>query len=78
MRSPAQSAWPGQPPSCSPNLPLYGLGFVLFRLADIVKPWPALWADRTIKGGFGVMLDDVLVAVYAGGALLALATMMET
>jgi len=61
-----------------PDLLLYGLGFVLFRLADIVKPWPASWADRTIKGGLGVMLDDVLAAVYAGAALLALATMMET
>lgn len=39
-------------------------GFVLFRVFDILKPWPIRWADRRIKGGFGVMLDDVL----AGGA----------
>jgi phosphatidylglycerophosphatase A len=40
------------------------IGFVLFRAADIFKPWPASWADRTLKGGIGVMLDDALAAVY--------------
>jgi phosphatidylglycerophosphatase A len=55
-----------------PSLPAYAAGFVLFRIADIVKPWPVNWADRAIHGGFGVMLDDVLAAVYAGLALLLL------
>ena len=41
------------------------LGFVLFRLFDIWKPWPVSWADRRVKGGFGVMLDDVLAGLYA-------------
>ncbi len=41
----------------------YAIGFVLFRIADIVKPWPISWVDRRIKGGLGVMLDDIL----AGG-----------
>src|SRR5205085_1535556 len=41
------------------------LGFALFRLFDIWKPWPVRLADRTVKGGFGVMLDDVIAAVYA-------------
>lgn len=40
-------------------------GFVLFRLFDIVKPWPVSWADRSVKGGLGVMLDDLLAAAYA-------------
>lgn len=40
-------------------------GFVLFRLFDIFKPWPVSWADRAIKGGLGVMFDDVLAGVYA-------------
>ncbi len=40
-------------------------GFALFRLFDIVKPWPVSWADRSIKGGLGVMLDDLLAAAYA-------------
>lgn len=39
--------------------------FIAFRLCDILKPWPISWADRTIKGGFGVMVDDVLAAVFA-------------
>lgn len=42
------------------------LGFVLFRLFDIVKPWPIRQADRRVGGGFGIMLDDVLAAIYAG------------
>ena len=41
----------------------YAIGFVLFRIADIIKPWPISWVDRRVKGGLGVMLDDIL----AGG-----------
>ena len=40
-------------------------GFVLFRLFDIVKPWPVKIADKKVKGGFGIMLDDVLAGFYA-------------
>ena len=47
----------------------FAVGFVLFRLFDVVKPWPASWADRAVKGGLGVMLDDVFAAIYAGGVL---------
>jgi phosphatidylglycerophosphatase A len=49
-------------------------GFVLFRVFDVWKPWPASWADRSVKGGFGTMLDDVFAGVYAalGLALLIL------
>ena len=43
----------------------YAIAFVLFRFFDIFKPWPISWADRTIKGGVGIMLDDVLAAVYS-------------
>ena len=52
-----------------PDLALYGVGFVLFRLADIFKPWPASWADREVPGALGVMLDDVIAGVYAAAAL---------
>ncbi len=41
------------------------LAFLLFRVFDIWKPWPVRWADRDITGGLGVMLDDLLAAVYA-------------
>jgi phosphatidylglycerophosphatase A len=40
-------------------------GFILFRLFDIVKPWPISWADENIHSGFGMVLDDVLAGVYA-------------
>jgi len=46
------------------------LGFVLFRIFDIIKPWPIKWADQKVQGGFGIMLDDVLAAVFAGALLL--------
>ncbi|MGB8841167.1 MAG: phosphatidylglycerophosphatase A, partial [Aliidongia sp.] len=52
-----------------PDPLFYALGFLLFRAADILKPWPASWADRSVKGGLGVMLDDVLAAVYAAAVL---------
>lgn len=45
------------------------VGFALFRLFDVWKPWPVSWADRRVKGGFGVMLDDVVAGLYAAGVL---------
>ena len=42
-----------------------GLGFLLFRLFDIWKPWPVCWADVNLKGGFGVMADDIMAGLYA-------------
>lgn len=41
------------------------VGFVLFRLFDIVKPFPAGLIDRRMRGGAGVMLDDLAAAIYA-------------
>ncbi|MEE9551479.1 MAG: phosphatidylglycerophosphatase A, partial [Gammaproteobacteria bacterium] len=40
------------------------LGFMLFRLFDIWKPWPIGWVDRRVSGGFGIMLDDVIAGLY--------------
>ena len=48
---------------------VYALGFVLFRVLDVVKPWPANFIDRAVTGGLGVMLDDVVAGAYAAGAL---------
>lgn len=45
-------------------------GFALFRAADILKPGPIGWADR-MGGSLGVMLDDILAGLLAGGILLA-------
>ncbi len=41
----------------------YTISFILFRFFDALKPWPISWADRNIKGGFGVMFDDILAAM---------------
>lgn len=51
-------------------------GFLLFRLLDILKPWPIGWLDRRVHGGFGIMLDDALAGavtallLHAGAPLL--------
>jgi phosphatidylglycerophosphatase A len=50
-----------------------GLGFVLFRLFDIVKPWPIKWCDRQVGGGLGIMLDDLLAGVFSAALLQLLA-----
>lgn len=47
-----------------PTWQSYLVGFLVFRTFDIVKPWPISAADRNIKGGIGVMFDDVLAALY--------------
>jgi len=44
-------------------------GFVLFRLFDVWKPWPISWLDRRVKGGMGVMIDDVVAGVFAAAVL---------
>jgi len=48
-----------------PALLPYALAFLLFRIFDIWKPWPARWAEQRVRGGLGIMLDDVVAAVYA-------------
>ena len=51
-------------------------GLVLFRLFDIAKPWPIGGIDRKIKGGLGIMLDDLVAGAMAAlvlqGALMVL------
>ena len=41
------------------------VGFVLFRVFDIIKPWPIKWADEQVSGGLGIMLDDVIAGILA-------------
>ena len=47
------------------DLRLYLVAFLAFRFFDIVKPWPAGRIDRELKGGWGIMLDDVVAGLYA-------------
>ncbi len=49
------------------------VGFVLFRIFDILKPWPINWLDRQVKGGLGIMIDDIVAALYAWIGLQLLA-----
>lgn len=44
---------------------VYATIFFVFRFFDIWKPWPIRWVDRNIKGGLGVMLDDILAAIFS-------------
>lgn len=43
--------------------------FVLFRIFDITKPWPASYFDQRVKNGFGVMMDDVVAAGFAAAVI---------
>jgi phosphatidylglycerophosphatase A len=58
-------------PAARISLPLFLLAFLLFRLFDIWKPWPVGWADKNIKGGLGVMTDDMIAGLMAGVLIVA-------
>ncbi|MGV8995953.1 MAG: phosphatidylglycerophosphatase A [Parvibaculaceae bacterium] len=40
------------------------IAFVVFRFFDVAKPWPVSLADAKLKGGFGIMADDIIAALY--------------
>lgn len=42
------------------------LGFALFRLFDIAKPWPISWLEKRFSGAFGIMIDDMVAGLLAG------------
>jgi phosphatidylglycerophosphatase A len=44
-------------------------GFVLFRIFDILKPWPIGPLDKKVKGGFGIMIDDIVAGILACATL---------
>lgn len=48
-----------------PSLLNYILGFIFFRCFDIIKPYPIILADKKVKNGLGVVLDDVLAGIAA-------------
>jgi phosphatidylglycerophosphatase A len=50
----------------APKHPLaWIIGFLLFRLFDIWKPFPVSWLDSHLHGGFGIMMDDVIAGIYS-------------
>lgn len=53
-----------------PHWPWLAGGFLLFRLFDIWKPWPIREADHSLRGGLGIMLDDIIAGIFAAAVLL--------
>ncbi|HEX7011987.1 MAG TPA: phosphatidylglycerophosphatase A [Steroidobacteraceae bacterium] len=51
-------------------------GFVLFRALDIAKPWPIREADHSLRGGLGIMLDDIIAGAFAAAVLLAVRSLI--
>ena len=52
------------------------LGFALFRLFDIAKPWPINWLDRRLGGGLGIMFDDLVAGLLAAASGQLLLTVL--
>jgi len=55
------------------DLRLFAVAFLAFRFFDIVKVWPARAIDRDMKGGWGIMLDDIVAGLYAAAVTYAVA-----
>lgn len=53
------------------------LGFALFRLFDILKPWPISWLDKKVSGGFGIMVDDIVAGIAAALVIVLLRTLFN-
>ncbi|MDC0443059.1 phosphatidylglycerophosphatase A [Gammaproteobacteria bacterium] len=51
---------------------IYLWTFLLFRLFDIWKPWPISLADKNVEGGLGILLDDLIAGLFAGGIIYAI------
>jgi phosphatidylglycerophosphatase A len=54
------------------------LVFVFFRLFDIVKPWPIRDVDHSLKGGLGIMLDDLIAALFAAACVVTIRVALPT
>ncbi len=59
------------------NLWHFALAFVMFRMMDILKPFPANLADRKLDGGLGVMADDIVAGIYALAATAVAIRVLE-
>ena len=56
----------------SPSLPWVALAFVLFRMLDILKPWPVSLMERRFTGGAAILLDDLMAGAITGFILITL------
>jgi phosphatidylglycerophosphatase A len=52
------------------------LVFVFFRFFDILKPWPIRDVDHSLKGGLGIMLDDLIAALYAAACVATIRVLL--
>ena len=59
-----------------PGLVWLALGFLLFRVFDVLKPWPIAWCDKYVEGGLGIMIDDVLAGLMALACLQLIAALI--
>ncbi len=55
------------------SIPAYILAFILFRVFDILKPWPINITERRVPGGLGIMADDVVAGLMASLIIAVLA-----
>jgi phosphatidylglycerophosphatase A len=56
----------------------FALAFVLFRIFDILKPWPIREVDHRMRGGAGIILDDLMAALYAAVCLMVSRALLPT
>ena len=61
-----------------PGLLWLPIALVVFRLFDIVKPWPVSWADRELDGGLGIMIDDVIAGLMTLAVLQLVGFLLVT
>jgi phosphatidylglycerophosphatase A len=56
----------------------FALVFVFFRFFDIVKPWPIRDVDHSLKGGLGIMLDDLIAGLFAAVCVATIQALLAT
>jgi phosphatidylglycerophosphatase A len=56
----------------------FALAFVFFRIFDILKPWPIREVDHRMRGGAGIILDDLMAALYAAVCLMVSRAFLPT
>lgn len=61
-----------------PSVLSLALVFVFFRFFDIVKPWPIRDVDHSLQGGLGIMLDDLIAALYAAACVATIRVLLPT
>jgi phosphatidylglycerophosphatase A len=58
-----------------PQLTSVIVGFLLFRLFDILKPWPISWLDKQVGAGIGIMIDDIVAGFFAAIVIVVISNL---